>query len=38
VLFSILLVETARRHSGEPFFWLSGLYFNLFGAIESSGR
>ncbi|HEY5160940.1 MAG TPA: hypothetical protein VII83_07685 [Gaiellaceae bacterium] len=30
VLFVIFLVEDARGHSGEPYYWLSGLYFGLF--------
>jgi hypothetical protein len=30
VLFIAFLVENARGHSGEPYFWLSGMYVGLF--------
>ena len=38
VVFSCFLVENARGHSGEPYYWLSGSYvalFILFGLIRS---
>ncbi len=38
VLFGVFLVENARGHSGEPYYWLSGSYvalFILFGVIRS---
>jgi hypothetical protein len=38
VLFAIFLVENARGHSGEPYYWLSGVYvalFALFGVARS---
>jgi hypothetical protein len=38
VLFVTFLVENARGHSGEPYYWLSGLYvalFALFGVARS---
>jgi uncharacterized membrane protein YfcA len=30
VVFVIFLVEFARGHSGEPYYWLSGLYYGSF--------
>jgi hypothetical protein len=30
VVFAGFLVENARGHSGEPYYWLSGLYVGLF--------
>lgn len=41
IVFICFLVENARGHSGEPYFWLSGSYvalFNLFGLIRSFRR
>ncbi len=41
VLFVIFLVEFARGHSGEPYYWLSGSYvalFILFGIARSVRR
>jgi len=38
VLFICFLVENARGHSGEPYYWLSGSYvalFIVFGLIRS---
>jgi drug/metabolite transporter (DMT)-like permease len=33
VLFVTFLVENARGHSGEPYYWLSGLYVALFALL-----
>jgi len=30
VIFVLSQVEFARGHSGEPYYWLSGLYYGLF--------
>jgi len=30
VVFACFLVENARGHNGEPYYWLSGLYVGLF--------
>jgi drug/metabolite transporter (DMT)-like permease len=38
IVFICFLVENARGHSGEPYYWLSGLYvalFILFGIARS---
>ena len=41
VIFVVFLVEFARGHSGEPYYWLSGSYvalFILFGIARSVRR
>jgi hypothetical protein len=41
VVFVCFLVEEAREHSGEPYYWLSGLYVGLlvlFGVIHGVRR
>ncbi len=38
VTFSIYVVEFARGHSGEPYYWLSGLYVILFVLLALARR
>jgi len=41
VVFICFLVENARGHSGEPYYWLSGSYvvlFILFGIVCSARK